>query len=153
MLLKYKSSQTIQGQPDFKTDATRILKNLKTLLNDIDVRTEVVGNKIIFNQINRLLQTYNDHPKTLMPFRQGEIQLIRFEKDQIKVEWEIKLDSLLFKTFFIGAIAGCLSCLFLDTMLVGSIVITAAAWISVFLAWRQYSIFEMKDLIQTSYLM
>jgi len=150
MLLTYKSSQTIQSQPDFKTDSTRILNNLKTLLNDVDVRTEIVGNKLTFNKINRLLQTPNEHPVTIMPLRQGEIHLTRFEKDQIKVEWEIKLDSLLFITFIIGAIAGFLSYLLLDTMLIGSIVITAAAWLSAFLAWRQYTIFEMRDLIQTS---
>jgi len=150
MLLTYKSSETIQSQPDFKADSTRILENLKTLLNGVDVRTEIQGNKIIFNRINRLLQTPNEQPVTIMPLRQGEIQLIRIEKDHIKVEWEIKLDSLLFVTFIIGAIAGFLSYVFLDTMLIGSTVITAAAWLSAFLAWRQYTIFEMRDLIQTS---
>ena len=153
MLLTYKLSETIQSQPDFKTDSTRILNNLKTLLNDVDVRTEIVGNKLTFNKINRLLENYRDQPVTIMPLRQGEILLTRFEKDQIKVEWEIKLDSLLFITFLIGAIAGFLSYLLLDTMLIGSIVITAATWLAAFLAWRQYTIFEMKDLIQTSYLM
>lgn len=153
MLLTYKSTQTIQSQPDFKTDSTRILNNLKTLLNDVDVRTEIAGNKLTFNKINRLLQTPNEQPLTIMPLRQGEILLTRFEKGQIKVEWEIKLDSLLLVTFIIGAIAGFLSYVFLDTMLIGSIVITAAAWLSAFLAWRQYTIFEMRDLIQTSCLM
>lgn len=154
MILKYKSSETIQNQSDFKTDSARIISNLNILLHELDTKTEAFGNKIVFGQM------LSDHisgggpgPGKIMPLREGEIQLFWAEADKTKVVWEIKLNSLLFFTFLLGAIAGALSYLFLDTKLVGSIIILLVAWISAFLIWRQYAIFEMNDLIKTSTLM
>ena len=154
MILKYKSSKTIQNQSDFKTDSARIISNLKILLHELDTKTEVFGNKIVFGQMLKdHVSGAGSGPGTIMPLREGEIQLFMAETDKTKVVWEIKLNSLLFFTFLLGAIAGVLSYAFLDTKLIGSIIILFAAWVSSFLIWRQYAIFEMNDLIQTSTLM
>ena len=154
MILKYKSSKTIQNQSDFKTDSDRIISNLKILLHELDIKTEVFGNKIVFGQMLRAhVSGAGPGRSRIMPLREGEIQLFWAEADKTKVVWEIKLNSLLFFTFLLGAIAGGLSFLFLDTKLIGSLVILLAAWTSAFLIWRQYAIFEMNDLIQTSTLM
>jgi len=75
------------------------------------------------------------------------------ELDKIKIEWEVKLDALLFFTFLLGMIAGCLSYFFLNTMLVGSIIIGAAAWPFLFIIWRQWIVLEINDLINTSCIM
>lgn len=143
MIFKYKSSKTIQTQSDFKTDSTRILTNLKMLLHEMDARTEVAGNKINYREVLRRIGVG-------FPLKEGEIRLFWSEMDKIKIEWDTKLDSILFFTFLLGIIAGCLSGFFLNTMLVGSIIIGAAAWTFLFILWSQWVILEINDLIETS---
>ncbi len=147
MLLTYKSSETIQSQPDFKADSTRILTNLKILFHEMDVRTEVVGNKIKYKGILRDGQSGD---RTIFPLKEGEIRLFWSEMDKIKIEWEIKFNALLFYTFLLGLIAGCLSWFFINTMLVGSIIIGVAAWPFLFIILRQWIVLEINDLIETS---
>ncbi|HEY3390882.1 MAG TPA: hypothetical protein VGK38_14990 [Prolixibacteraceae bacterium] len=153
MLTKYKSSKTIQTSFGFEADSARIISNLKMLLQELDSRTEVVGNKIKYNQ------NFGDSPgksaqgNTILPLQKGEIRLSWLDVDKIKLEWIIMLDSILWMTLLFGVIAGSLSFMFLDAKLVASVIIGAAAWFSVFIVWRQYTIVQMKDLIKTSCLM
>jgi len=153
MILKYKNTKTIDGRTYFKADSTRILANLKLLLSEMDVRTDVIGNKIKYKEILRDLGSGDGKPRTLFPLKEGEIRLFWAELDKIKIEWEVKLDALLFFTFLLGMIAGCLSYFFLNTMLVGSIIIGAAAWPFLFIIWRQWIVLEINDLINTSCIM
>lgn len=142
MILRYKNTKTIDGRTYFKDDSTRILTNLRFLLHEMDVRTEVVGNKIKYKEIFR--------PRTFFPLKEGEIRLFWSEMDKIKIEWEIKLNTLLFFTFLLGLIAGCLCWFFLNTMLLGSIIIGAAVWPFLFIIWGQWIILEINDLVETS---
>lgn len=153
MILKYKSSKQIQSQSDFNTDSKRIISNLKMLLLDLDARTESDDNKIVFKQVLSVLQSRDDGPGTLMPLLDGEIQLQGSELNKIKLLWEINLGNLLFFTLVLGMIATCFSFLFLDAQWIDSIIAGTLAWIAVFIGWRQYIIFQIKDLIKTSCLM
>ena len=153
MILKYKSSNKIQSQSDFKTDLKRIISNLKMLLHELDARTESDENKIVFKQVFAILQSRDDGPGTLIPLLDGEIQLRGSEVDKIKLVWEIKLDTLLFFTLLLGVIAACVSFLFLDTGWIDSMIAGVLAWVALFIGWRQYIIFQIGDLIKTSCLM
>lgn len=113
------------------------------LLHEMDARTEVAGNKINYREVLR-------HMGIGFPLKEGEIRLFWSEMDKIKIEWDIKLDTILFFTFLLGIIAGCLSGFFLNTMVVGSIIIGAAAWTFLFILWSQWVILEINDLIETS---
>ena len=146
MLIKYRNSTKIQCRSDFKVDSARIISNMKTLLHEMDARTEVEGNKISYSQFNKA-------GKRIFIFHEGEIRLHWSDMNKIRLEWEIKLNSLLFFTFLLSVIAGFLSWGFLNTNLIGSVGVGAATWVFVFILWRQWIVLQMDDLIETSCIM
>ena len=143
MLIKYRNSTKIQCRSDFKVDSVRIISNMRTLLHEMNARTEVEGNKISYGPVNI-------GGKRHFLFHEGEIRLHWSDMNKIRLEWEIRLNSLFYFTFLLSVIAGFLSWKFLDTNLIGSVGVGATSWVFVFILWRQWIILEMEDLFETS---
>ena len=153
MFIKYRNSKKIQCRSDFKVDTVRIISNMKTLLHEMDARTEVEENKISYKQILRDERGKSEKGNTLLPLLEGEIRLNWSDMNKIRLEWEIKLDSLLFFTFLLGVISGFLSYKFLDIILIDSIIVSLAAWPFLFIIGRKWIILQIEDLIETSCIM
>lgn len=151
MFLKYKSSKTIHTKVNFEIVSTRIISNLRIMLNQLDACTEVEGNTIRFKCLLRnYTSTGENRVKSIKFLREGEIRLIQTDINKIKLEWEVKLDSIGFLAILIGLIVGSFSNYSLHIELIKAVIAGLVICSSIFLVGRYFIIAQMEDLIKLS---
>gem|GEM_PF-678313 len=150
MFLKYKSSKTIRTRSGFDIVSARIISNLKILLNQMDASTEVDGNTIRFKRLlRRYIPTGENRMKSIKILREGKIQLIKLDESKIKLEWEVKLDSLAFISIMFGVLIGIMLNFALHANPVTVVFFVVLFLISTFVVGRHLIIVQMEDLIET----
>lgn len=82
---------------------TKVHSELKT----IECRTEMQGNVIQFKRIVRDLPLSGQgKSEVLKLLREGCIEIEKIDSERIKIVWEVKLETLLFFSFWAGLLAG-----------------------------------------------
>jgi len=151
MILKYKSSKTIHTKVGFDIVSTRIISNLKIMLNQLDACTEVEGNTIRFKCLLRnYTPTSENRVKSIKFLREGEIRLIQTDGNKIKLEWEVKLDSIGFLAMLIGMTISFFSYFSLHIELIKAVITGLVICSSIFLVGRYFIIAQMEELIGRS---
>lgn len=95
----------IQKDPDSFVDSfrTNVLSKLKTM----ECRTEIEGNSIQFKRIVRYFpHSGPGRNEILKLIREGSVKIEKMDSGKIKIDWEVKLEPLLFISVWTGLLAG-----------------------------------------------
>ncbi len=126
-LLKYSNTieKKIPGNSDLYINS--FMKNIQEKLRNIEVRSEITNDTIIFKKIVKLASDFGySRAEAMNIFRKGQIRIRKINSNNIEIFWEVELDILLFLSIAIGLVIGLIVGLFIGfagLMIISSIII------------------------------
>lgn len=153
-LLKYSTTieKKIQGNSELYIDS--LMKKIQGKLRDIEIRSEITNDTIIFKRTVRIASDCGDtKADTLKIFREGQFRIKKTNSNDIEIFWEVELDTLLFLSITIGSVLGLILGLFVGSggfMIISSIIIGLAISTIAYLFGLNFILTTIDEIIETS---
>jgi len=153
-LLKYSTTieKKIHGNSDLYIDSH--MKMIQGKLRNIDIRSEIMNDTIIFKRTVRIASDCGYSKKeALKILREGHFRIKKNKSNNIEIFWEVKLDSLLFLSIVIGIILGIILGLFVGSggiMIISSIIIGLVISTIAYLFGFSFILITIDDILETS---
>lgn len=106
-MLRYSNSIVLLNEKDTELFIGSFKTKVQSKLKTIECRTEIQRNIIKFDRVVRYLPSSGQGKNEVLKLlREGSIEIEKMDSGEIKIEWEVKLETLLFISIWAGLLAG-----------------------------------------------